>query len=299
MRNLAPLLIFFLCLIISPVSVTAREVTDQIDVTITLPLKLTSVVSLAPAITEIVYALGRENLLSGVTRFSDYPEDAKKLYRVGTYIKPDLERIISLSPDVCLATKDGNPREAVEQLRAFGIPVFTINPQNIEEVIGALHLLGIALDAEPKATLLVEDIRRRLATVTSKTQGLPKKPSVFFQIDTEPIVSAGTDTFIHELISLAGGINLAAGPNPYPRYNWEQLLALSPEVVIITSMASEQTAENLQSRWQRWPEIPAVKNHRVKVVPANLFGRPTPRLIQGLEMLAAILHPEIFNPVGK
>jgi iron complex transport system substrate-binding protein len=108
------------------------------------------------------------------------------------------------------------------------------------------------------------------------------------------MVSVGSDTFIHELITLAGGRNVAQGPITYPRFNWEDILRMQPEVVVITSMAGGRPAGELRESWRQWRQLPAVRHGRVYVVDANLFDQPTPRLIDGLELLAAIIHPELF-----
>lgn len=273
----------------------ARQVTDQLGQPVTVPDRLARVVSLTPALTEIVYALDREDLLVATTTFSDFPEGAKNLPRVGSYIQPDLEKLVALRPDLCLATKDGNPKDVVEKIMGLGIPVFVVNPQDLAGVMDAVTGLGEVLEARGKAQAIVADMQRRLDAVTSGMAKAKTRPGVFFQIDASPIVSAGDTTFIDELIRLAGGRNLAAGPASYPRFSWEELLRLRPEVVVITSMAGGQSAAELQASWHRWQDLPAVRNNKVTVVDANLFDRPTPRLIAGLEALAAILHPELFH----
>ena len=115
---------------------------------------------------------------------------------------------------------------------------------------------------------------------------------MFFQIDAQPVISAGSDTFLHQLLTRSGNINLAAERTGYPRYTWEELLVLKPEVVLIASMGGGYTDQELRSRWQAWPQIPAVRNSRLYVVDADLFDRPTPRLIDALEYLVGLLHPE-------
>ena len=115
----------------------------------------------------------------------------------------------------------------------------------------------------------------------------------FFQIDAAPIISAGSETFIDHLISRAGGINLAAGDTPYPRYSWEDILRMQPDIVIIASMAGGYSEDELKKSWRRWHQIPAVKNDKLFVVDAALFDRPTARLIDGLEILVDILHPSL------
>ncbi len=294
MRHLLQLIIVSL-LITSPSFIGAMELIDQVGNTVTIPEKPKRVVCLSPSLTEIVYALGREDILVGATRFSDYPEAAKKLPRVGTYVRPDLEKIVALAPDLCLATRDGNPLVAVQKIQALGIPVFALDPRNLEQVMESVSLIGNALNAQKKAEILVKDMQRRKKQITNRIKTTTTNPTVFFQIDASPMVSAGSNTFIDELIHLAGGINLTAGPRQYPRFSWEEILHLKPEIVAITSMAGGQSPEELKNDWQRWPTIPAVKNNRVAVVEASLFDRPTPRLIEGLEKLATIIHPELFS----
>ena len=121
------------------------------------------------------------------------------------------------------------------------------------------------------------------------------QPRVFFQIGISPIVSVGNDSFINELISLAGGINVAAGDIAYPRFSREQVLALSPDVFIISSMARDVLFEKVKADWNQWPNMPAVRNRRIHLVDSNLFDRPSPRLVEALEVLAKLIHPELFR----
>ena len=161
--------------------------------------------------------------------------------------------------------------------------------------------LGVLLDAEDKAGEITGEMQRRISKVKKKLLGKVSRPGVFFQIDAEPIVSAGRDTFIHELITTAGGRNLAAdaGPAAYPKFSWEEVLSYQPEVAIVASMSGGFSVEALKAGWFRWPQIPAVKNDRVHVVEASLVDRPTPRLIDGLETFARIIHPELFGDQGE
>jgi len=297
MRILPAILLFFT--LAMPVSSPAgtREVTDQLGRKVTLPEHPERIVALAPSITEIVFALNAEDRLSGVTRFSDYPEAAHRLPKVGSYVHLDLEKIVSLAPDLCLAVKDGNPIGVIRRLEAVGIPVYAVDPRDIDSVIDTIVELGRILDARSRAEALAADLRRRVDQVRSKAGKAPRKPKVFFQIGIAPIVSVGTETFIHELIELAGGTNLAAGSTPYPRFSREQVLAMAPEIFIITSMARGQTFERVKSEWEQWPSMPAAKTGRILLVDSNLFDRSSPRLVDGLEELARIIHPEIFGEV--
>jgi iron complex transport system substrate-binding protein len=271
------------------------SVTDLLGRTMTIPESPSRVVSLAPNITEIVFALGEGHRLVGVTRYSDYPEAAKQIQKVGSYVHLDLERIISLAPELCLAIKDGNPREAVSRLESLGIPVYAVDPRNLESVLEALQRIGELLGAEEKAHRIVQEIQQRIQKVESRVHQVSHRPRVFFQIGVSPIVSVGTHTFIHELIVQAGGINVAEGPTPYPRFSREQVLGLSPDIVIITSMARSAVFSKVKAEWQQWKDMPAVRNNRVFVQESNLFDRPSPRLVDALEVLVRLIHPELFE----
>ena len=273
----------------------AKILTDQLERKVVIPDNPIRVVSLAPSITEIIFALGQENRLAGVTRFSDYPEAAKKLPKVGSYVHLDLEKIVSLKPDLCIAIKDGNPRVVVNRLESLGIPVYAVNPRNLKTVMKTLTEIGIFLNAGEKANSVVQDMKSRIQRVKTKTANVTYRPRVFFQIGIAPIVSVGADTFAHELIELAGGKNLSKGPIPYPRFSKEQVLSLNPEVFIITSMSRNTIFEQVKKEWSKWPSLPAVKNQRMHLEDSNLFDRPTPRLVDGLEHLARRIHPELFG----
>lgn len=157
--------------------------------------------------------------------------------------------------------------------------------------------LGDLLGAADRAGVITRDMRSRIKLVTDKLNGNTHIPRVFFQIDAEPIISAGRDTFIHELIVTAGGVNLAAdvGISSYPKFSWEDVLSYQPDVAIVASMSGGFSEESLKASWYRWPQLTVVKNNRVHVVDANLVDRPTPRLLEGLELFARLIHPEIFE----
>ena len=274
-----------------PALAHARPITDLLGRRVDVPDAPQRVVSMAPSITEIIYAVDRQDLLVGVTRYSDYPPAALDLPRIGSYVHLDLERIVSLKPDLCIATRDGNPKVVIDRLAALGIAVFALDPRNLETVMDTVRSIGDLLDAREEAKDLIGQMQGRIDAVHHRLRGIDERPGVFFQIGISPIVSAGTSTFIHELITAAGGKNLAAGPVPYPRFSREQVLALKPDVIIITSMARHAVFETVRAEWQRWPDMPAVKSGRIHLQESNIFDRPTPRLVDGLEQLAELIHP--------
>ncbi len=288
-------LTFLTILLFQPYTLTAKGLTDQTGAQVLLKKIPTRVISLAPSITEIVYFLDKGSLLKAATQFSNVPEEASRLPRVGSYVRLDLEKIISMEPDLCIAIKDGNPKHTVEKIIGLGIPVYVIDPRSVKGIMEAIEGIGEALGAEDKANLLIDDMQKRLQSIQEKISSSKARPQVFFQIDASPLISAGEDTFIHELIILAGGTNSTAGAKGYPRYSWEDILSMQPEVTFIATMAGGQSNAELLSKWQRWPMIPAVANKRVHVVDSNLFDRPTPRLIEGLETFARLIHPELFK----
>ena len=273
----------------------ARTVTDELGRKMVVPDNLSRVVSLAPSITEIIFALGKEDLLKGVSRFSDFPAAAQKLPRVGSYVHLDLERIVALKPQLCIGIKDGNPIAVVRKLERLGIPVYAVDPRDLNAVLDTILQLGHLLGADRKAQAIVADMRSRMERVKSLAATTSHKPGVFFQIGISPIVSAGTQTYIHELIVMAGGRNLAEGPVPYPRYSREQVLGLSPDVFIITSMARGASFERVKKEWSKWPSMPAVQNNRILLIDSDICDRPTPRLIDGLEQVARAIHPDLFR----
>lgn len=291
----------FIMLIITGISLApaapaaAKMVTDQLERQIDVPDNPQRVVALAPSITEIVFALGRQDRLEGVTTYSDFPPEASALPKVGSYVHLDLERIVALKPDLCIAIKDGNPRAVAQRLDSLKIPVYAVDPKDLETVMQTILQIGKLLNAEQKANQLVRNMRSRVSRIKSLVAESTYRPRVFYQIGISPIVSVGTPTFMHELIVLAGGRNLSQGPIAYPRFSREQVLALAPEVFIITSMARMTVFERVKAEWSRYPSLPAVRNNRIFLEDSNLFDRPTPRLVDGLELLVRLIHPELFK----
>jgi iron complex transport system substrate-binding protein len=276
-------------------AIAARTVTDGTGRVLTVPDNPQRIVSFAPSITEIIFALGEETRLKGRSQFSDFPPQARRLPSVGSYIRLDLEKIVALRPDLCFATKDGNPRAVIMRLADLDIPVYVVDPKNLEAVMETIERIGWALNAVPTATAIIQAMRSRIDRVKALVATTASRPRVFFQIEISPIVSVGSKTFINELIEMAGGTNVAEGSAPYPRFSREQVLALAPDVLIITSMARGGRFDQVKREWARWPSIPAVRNRRILMVDSNLFDRPSPRLVDALEILARLIHPELFE----
>jgi iron complex transport system substrate-binding protein len=287
-----------LLLLMTPAFVSARTLGDQAGRRVTVPGDPRRVVALAPSITEIVFELGQAWRLAGVTQYSNYPPQASALPKVGSYVQLSLEKIVALKPDLCIAIKDGNPKTVVDRLQGMQIPVYVVDPHNLQTVMRTMRALGELLNASAKAQELVTAMEARLQRIKSRLAGNRNRPRVFVQIGISPIISAGTETFIHDLILTAGGINLAAGSAAYPRFSREQVLALAPDVIVITSMARQAEFERVKRDWRNFTQIPAVRAQRIHLVDSDIFDRPSPRLIDALEVLAQLIHPELFPETG-
>jgi iron complex transport system substrate-binding protein len=251
------------------------------------------IISLAANLTEILYYLGLEDRVVGVTNFSNYPLAALEKPRVGSYVNLNVEKIISLSPDLVIGTRDGNSSGDVALLEQAGISVFIVNPRSVESVIFTVALIGTICGIPEKAALLAADLTRRLESVRSAIQ-YKKKPLVFLQINIVPIMTVNKTTVHNDLIRLAGGVNMTAEePITYPRISVEEVIRKEPEVIIISSMERGGRFEKAKKDWMQWTSLPAVKNKRVCLIDSDLIDRPSPRIIDGLEAMARIIHPEL------
>ncbi len=251
------------------------------------------IVTLAPNLTEIVFELGLGDRLVGVTRFSNYPPDAARIPKIGSYVNLNVEKIIELAPDLVIATANGNNKMVIELLGHSGIPVYVVNPRNLREVIHTIAILGNPLGVRKRAKELAKRMNFRVDNIVRKVKGL-KRPLVFLQINIKPIMTVNGNTFHNDLIRLAGGKNMAEDlPVTYPRISMEEVICKKPEVIIISSMERGGSFEAARKKWMKWPNIPAVKDGRVYLVNSDLLDRSSPRLIKGLETVAKLIHPEV------
>jgi iron complex transport system substrate-binding protein len=253
------------------------------------------IVSLAPNITEILFSLGLDTEIVGVSALSNYPEAAQRKAKVGSYVTPDFEKIVSLKPDLIVATGVGNTREVVDRLDKLGFPSYVIFPKNIDGVLKSIEHLGQVLDREKEAAWVVEGMKKRRERVVERIKGIPR-PKVFLLVGESPIVTVGKGSFADDLIRLAGGDNIAGNQREmYPRWGMEEVLQRSPEVILISAMNPRGDYQKVLQEWSRWKSLPAVKQGRIYTVDSDVVDRPSPRIIDGLEAIARILHPEVFG----
>jgi len=253
------------------------------------------IISLAPNITEILFDLGLDEEVVGVSIHCNFPEKAKTRPRVGSYISLDYEKIISLKPDLIIATGAGNTREMVERLEKLGFPAYVIFPKDLEGILLSIDHIGQVVDRKAEALRIIQDVKRRKAKIINLMKNVPRT-KVFLQIGEAPMVTVGKGSFADDLIRLAGGENVAGEEKKmYPRFGMEEILKRAPEVIIITSMNTSANYEKVLQDWSRWKTLPAVKNGRIHLIDSDLIDRPSPRIIDGLEEMARILHPERFK----
>ena len=263
------------------------------EVTFSFPPK--RIVSLAPNITEILFSLGLDEEIVGVSIHCNFPEKAKSRVRVGSYISLDFERITSLKPDLIIATGAGNTREMVDRLEKLGFTTYVIYPKNFNDILQSIAHIGQVVNRDREAREIIEGMKKRAQRVIQLTKDLPR-PKVFIQIGDAPLVTVGKGSFADDLIRLAGGENIARKEKEvYPRFGMEEILKRSPEVIVVSSMNPKGDYQKTLQEWTRWKTIPAVKNGRIHLIDSDLLDRPSPRIIDGLEELARVLHPERFK----
>jgi len=266
---------------------------DDLGREVTLSGRPVRIIPLAPSLTEILYFLGLGDRVVGVTTFSHYPPEATSKPKVGSYINLNVEKIISLSPDLVIGTADGNEPGVVRLLEQAGVPVFIVNPRDVIEVIETVDTLGKVCGLPKEAGNLSRALTEKVDNILEKTKHR-KRPLVFLQINVKPIMTINRHTFHHDLIRIAGGINMTADePITYPRISLEEVLRRKPDVILISSMERGGRFERARQGWLKWTSIPAVKNGRVHLVDSDLIDRPSPRMIRGLEGMARFIHPEV------
>ena len=267
-----------LCL---PCFIYAETFTDGIGRNIELTKRPERIVSLAPNITEILFALQLGNKVVGVTDFCDYPEEAKYKPKVGWLISPNIENIISLQPDIVFATTEGNKPEIVDELERMNIKTYVLNPHNINSILSNITAIGTVTGQGIAAREIVTSLNLRIDAIKKRaSEGRPKR--VIYLVSTDPVISAGPGSFIHDLILTAGGVNvLSDSPIRYPRIDMEEIILKDPEVIIVPTDLIDQ----LQGWKKRWGGISAFKNGMVYPINPDIISRPGPRIIDGLELI--------------
>jgi len=270
--------------------------TDSRGQEVQVPREVKRIVSLAPSNTEILFALGLGDRVVGVTTLCDYPQEAKAIEKVGDLMSMNVEKIVSLSPNLVLAI-EGMP-EVVAKLEEVSIAVLVLQPTDLESIYHTIELVGQAAGAEEAAQELLASMREGVEAVTAKVEGVEKRPKVFYELDaTDPAkpYTAGPGTWHDQFIRLAGGVNIAGEADmPWVQFSTEEIIAQDPAIIVLGDANYGVTAEDVAQR-PGWEVISAVRKGAVYPIDDNLISRPGPRVVEGIEALARIIHPELFE----
>ena len=271
----------------------AREITDDAGRRVSIPAKVDRVVSLAPNLTEIVFAVGAGDRLVGRTSYCDFPPEAKAVAEVGDTLHPSLERIIALKPQVVLVSTASQLEVFTQQLQGQNIAVYVTDPHDLEGVFRSIGQIGEIVGEKDKANLLVQKLRERTNAVESAVK--QKQPvRVFYQVSGEPLYTIGHDSFITDLMRRAGGASVTADvPGAWPKYSNESALAARPEAIILPTGGSMGSANANVADALR--QSPAALQGRVYKINDDHLARPGPRSVDGLEEMARALHPDAFQ----
>jgi len=287
-----------LLLLLLPGSACALTLVDQTGRTLALPAPPRRIVSLVPSVTEVLYAIGAQDSLAGVTDFCDYPPEAKRKPRVGGMLSPNLETLVTLKPDLVVATRSGNTEETFDQLKRLGIPVYLVDPITVGDVLRLVSDLGELTGHREGAAAVDKDLERRISAVRDRVAGRPL-PRVLYVLWPDPLIVPGKGALVSELIALAGGASVTTDQGQgYPRMSLEAAVGRAPEVIILARHGST-VGPLAREQWQRLESMPAVSSGRLYTADGDLMHRYGPRVVVGLELLARFIHPEAFGHPGS
>jgi iron complex transport system substrate-binding protein len=247
------------------------------------------IISLAPSITETLFALDNGKSLIAVTDYCDYPQEVKMKTSIGGMITPNFEKIAELNPDLIVISVEGNNQADFNKLQNLGYKMFVTKPKDIQGVLKSISDIGKIIGAASAADALTLSMRKRLDKVIDTNRG-SKKNNILTIISLQPLICAGNYTFINEIVKIVGGINIAAkAPIPYPILNREEVLKQNPDIIIAMDDAVKDVNEMLLF-FPEWKNLKAFKNKKVFIVDGDILSRPGPRIIDGLELLDNIVR---------
>jgi iron complex transport system substrate-binding protein len=274
-------------------NITPRTFVDALGRKLFLSKVPSRVVSMAPNVTEVLFALGLEEKIVAVTPLCDYPPEAQSKTHLGG-TNPSIEQILAFKPDLVLAPQDMIQPDLLHSLDRVKIPTFVLQAAQLEDVLAQIQTVARMFDRSKAGDELTATVRQRIALVRERTQSLAH-PRVLYVLNTDPLQTAGPGSFIHQLIEAAGGANIASDTfTSYPRFALEEVLARDPELIIFPIGTAEGIPEEEQQQWRRWASLSAVKHNRLVQIPSVLIDRPGPRIVEGLELLAKAIHPEVL-----
>ena len=268
---------------------TSRQPLSVIDDrgnTVTLEAPASRIISLAPSMTELLFSLGAGANVLGVVEYSNFPEAATQIPIVGRFDRLDVERILSLQPDLIISWHSGNPRGAIQRLREMGYPVYTAEPVTVVSIADTLLRLGKLTGQTDRAEALsttVHNTVNRLQTQYADTTPI----SVFYQVWHNPIISVGGDELINSMVTVCGGKNIFADLPVGPAVNLEDIITRRPQVILASGPSPDRP--DWLDLWQQWPSIPAVAGNHLYAIPPDLVQRHSMRALQGLEQMCSLI----------
>ncbi|GJH35775.1 ABC transporter substrate-binding protein [Paraburkholderia hospita] len=265
----------------------AIAVVDDTGATVTLAQPAQRVISLAPHVTEMIYAAGGGAKLIGAVAYSDYPPEAKQVPRVGDNKSLDLERIVALKPDLIVVWRHGNAQRQTDRLRELHIPLYFSEPHRLDDIAVSLTKLGTLLGTSSSADAAARNYRGEIARLRTRYSTQPAV-SVFYQVWDEPLMTLNGEHMISDVIALCGGRNVFAKLEPLvPTVSTEAVLAANPEAIVTAAPGATQPDRPLPSldKWKAWPAMTAVARNNLFAIDGDLINRPAPRLAQGAAQL--------------
>ena len=273
-------------------SLFPATIADNAGRQVVVPKQPRRIVSLSASNTEILFALGLDDRIVGVDDYSDFPVAARDKPRVGGFASPDIERVVAREPDLVLASPI-HVKMALPDLERRGLTVVVVDAKDVRGVEESVRMVGRATGEQQAAEALAGQMKARMDSLESRLAGV-KPVRVFYELSPS-LHTAGAGTFVDDMIRLAGGTNIAATAGAgWPQLNQESLFVSDPEVILLADHAAAQTPEQVLAR-PGWKQITAVKTGRVFTVDPNLTNRAGPRVVDGVELVAKMLHPESFK----
>jgi iron complex transport system substrate-binding protein len=274
-------------------AVATHEVMDEMGRTLHVPVNPARIISLAPSLTETIYALGVEDRLVGDTDYCDYPPDAQKKPKVGGAVDPSMEQIVALHPDLVLVTKAVNRLDTVRELDNLGIPSYATDPHKVSDILASTEKLAEVLNVADAGKTVVDDMQKRLTALQAKLNGVPPR-RVLFVVWTEPLISIGKSTFVADAMEKAGAVSIIDSSQDWPQVSMEEVAHLQPDYLVFAEAhgAAEPNLDSLASL-PGWRILNAVRDRHFAVI-SDAIIRPAPRIVSAVEDLAHQLHAEAF-----
>jgi iron complex transport system substrate-binding protein len=270
-------------------NIHVQVVKDDLNKRVALPMVVKRVVSLAPSVTENVFAVGAGDRLVGVTSYCDYPEGARSIAKVGDTMTPNMETIVALKPDVVIVSTASQIEAFTKTLEENHIAVYVMDPKSLDGVFASLEKLGRMLGTEETVAALLPALKSRVEDVAARLRNEPST-KVLVQISKEPLFTIGRSAFLTSALTKAGGVSVTSDvESAFPKLSKETAATLNPEVIILSD------SEDNQEPNEAFKNSPAVRNGRVYKINADIISRPGPRLVDALEQIARDLHPERFR----